>query len=110
VVDDRATFILIGNTQRYGGGLIRPFKGAMPDDGMLDVCCFHGSRAVDLVRYMVAACVRRLWALSDVTGYTGKEIRIGSRERVLVQLDGDPGGELPLTFKISPNAVAFCVS
>ena len=109
MVEEHSSFTLIGNMQHYGGAILRPFKGARPDDGRLNVCCFKGTKGMDLLRYLLAACVHRLWALRDVTHYTGKEIRIDSQDRIQVQVDGDPGGELPMTVKVLPNAVAFCV-
>ena len=107
-VDESATFVVVGNIGRYGG-LFRLFEDASPEDGLLDVCCFHGRRLPDLMRYAWAAFRGSLSKLGDVDYYRGKRIALASDENVPVQIDGDPGSKLPLTLTVLPKAVSFCV-
>jgi YegS/Rv2252/BmrU family lipid kinase len=108
VIDDASTFAIIGNIPRYGG-LFRLFKDSSPCDGLLDVCCFHAKNAWDLGRYAWGAFRQKLMGYNDVAFYRGKEIKVEADEQVLVQVDGDPGGKLPMVFSIMPSAVSFCV-
>ena len=109
VVDESSTFTVIGNMRRYGGPF-RFFREAAPDDGVLDVCCLHGRKTIDLIHYMWGAFKQNLQTFIDVTYYRGKEITVEADKRVLVQVDGDRGGQLPMTFTILPGAAAFCIS
>ncbi|MBN2714090.1 MAG: diacylglycerol kinase family lipid kinase [Planctomycetes bacterium] len=108
LVDEDATFIVIGNMRRYGGPF-RLFQKATPDDGKLDLCCLHGDGMGDLLRYSWNAFWNRVPELHDVSYHTGKNVMIEADEEVLVQIDGDSGGKLPMEFKILPGAVNFCV-
>ena len=106
--DEDATFVVIANMQRYGG-VFRLCKDASPHDGMLDVCCLHGTRVRDLARYAWGAFRQNLMDYNDIVFYRGKQIKLEADERVLVQVDGDRGGELPMLFTLMPSAVSFCV-
>jgi diacylglycerol kinase (ATP) len=106
--DEASTFTLISNTRRYGGPFVF-FRDARPDDGKLDVCCLHGRHWLDLVRYGWKALRKTLWACPDALFFQGTRVRIESDEPVAVQIDGDPGGALPLDVTLLPGAVDFCV-
>jgi len=108
IIDEASTFAIIGNMTRYGG-LFRIFKDASPCDGLLDICCLHAKSARDLIRYSWGAFRQKLMGYNDVAFYRGKEIKVEADERVLVQVDGDRGGELPMVFTLMPSAVSFCV-
>jgi diacylglycerol kinase family enzyme len=106
--DKDSTFVVIANMKRYGG-VFRLCRDASPDDGMLDVCCLHGGKIRDLVRYAWGAFRENLMDFNDIAFYRGRQIKLEADERVLVQVDGDRGGELPMLFTIMPGAVSFCV-
>jgi diacylglycerol kinase (ATP) len=109
VVDEKSTFTVVGNMRRYGG-IFRIFRDACPDDGMLHVCCMHASNLLDLFRYSWGGFFNRLCEFMDVTYYQGKRITVEADDQVFLQIDGDPGGQLPMTFELLPRAVSFCVN
>ncbi len=109
LVDASAGFVVIGNMGRYGG-VFHLFKDASVEDGLLDVCCFHGKSLPELTHYAWSAYRDRLYQLKGVSTYRGKQIRLESNDRVPLQIDGDPGGELPMLFTVLPKAVAFCTT
>lgn len=108
IADQSATFVVVGNIGRYGG-LFRLFEDASPEDGLLDVCCLHGRRLTDLMRYAWAAFRGTLPEMKDVVYYRGKRITLEADENVPIQIDGDPAGRLPVTLTVLPRAVSFCV-
>jgi YegS/Rv2252/BmrU family lipid kinase len=107
-VQKDAVFTLVGNLARYGG-IFRIFKDANPQDGLLDICCFRKLSIAALARYAWAAHRQRLHAMRGPSYYRGRNITLETDERILLQVDGDPHGELPATFGVLPSAVAFCV-
>lgn len=109
VVDDKATFVVIGNMRRYGGPF-RLFRRATPDDGRLDICCLHGDNVLDLLRYGWSAFWHALPDELDVSYHSAEHCLVRSGSPVLVQVDGDRGGSLPMEFRVLPAAVNFCVS
>ncbi len=108
MVDASATFVVVGNIGSYGG-VFRLFRDASPRDGLLDVCCFHGKRLTDFMRYAWVAWRDTLSDLGDVIFFRGKRITLEADEDVPVQIDGDPGGKLPLTLTVLPMALSICV-
>ncbi len=109
LVDASAAFVVVGNMGWYGG-IFRLFKDASPEDGLLDVCCFHGKSIPELARYAWSAYWDRLHQSKGVSTYRGKQIRLEADDRVPLQIDGDPGGELPVSFTVLPKAVSFCAA
>ncbi len=109
VVDEEATFVVVGNMRRYGGPF-RIFNSAAPDDGLLDVCCFHGH---DMLQYL-GMIWESFWHLlptcPQAVYHRGRTVEIMSEAAALVQVDGDPGGVLPMRFGVLPGAVNFCVA
>jgi diacylglycerol kinase (ATP) len=109
LAESDATFVVIGNMRRYGGPF-QLFERATPDDGKLDVCCLRGRHALDLLRYSWNAFWKTLAKQPDVFYHLADRVRVESDQKVLVQVDGDQGGELPMDFQVLPGAVNFCVS
>jgi diacylglycerol kinase family enzyme len=107
-VEAASYFTVIGNLNRYGGPF-RFFTDASPSDGLLDVCCLRGNRAVDFCRYAIGALMRKLSVFQDVYTYRGRRVVVTADRPLPVQTDGDPGGRLPMTFAVLPEAAVFCV-
>jgi diacylglycerol kinase family enzyme len=105
----RARWVFACNLPRYGWGLpLAPRAVAV--DGLLDLCTFgHGSLLAGL-RYAAAAQLGG-WhqRLPDCEMRRARRFRITSDEPVACQLDGDPGGELPLDVEVVPNRLTLVV-
>ena len=104
-----ARWAFIFNINRYGWGLpLAPF--AKEDDGKLDHVLFRGGTVFHGVFYTaLAQCFSLHRFLSTVRLGQRTRYRITSDEPVPFQLDGDPGGELPLEIEIVPNRFMFLV-
>jgi diacylglycerol kinase family enzyme len=106
-VDERENSVVgkwafIFNVPRYAMNLpIVP--GADPSDGRLDLCTFRGGRFFRGLFYLVTILLHRhrQWNYSRVERF--EKIRIESDEPVPFQLDGDPGGTLPLEIEVVPR-------
>jgi diacylglycerol kinase family enzyme len=70
----------------------------------------HIQKPAAWLRYAWHALRQPLSSCPDITHYQGREIQILAMDHIPVQLDGDPAGELPMTFKILPEAVSFCLA
>jgi len=87
------------NMPCYAGGL-QLAPRAVATDGMLDVCTFsHGSLWHGL-RYLGHVLLRRHGGLADCRTLTAARVHIESDRVVPYQLDGDPGGILPLDIEV----------
>ncbi len=96
------------NLPRYGGGLqIAPV--AAGTDGMLDLCVLHHGGVFHGLRYLVGAVLGRLQGCSGVMTARTKRVRIESDSEVHYQLDGDPGGVLPVEVEILPGRLTALI-
>jgi diacylglycerol kinase family enzyme len=101
-----ARWVFVTNLPCYAGGL-RMSPEAVGDDGLLNVATFkngslwHGLRYLGYVRFGRASTSRDYHAMA-VT-----RVRIESDEPVSYQLDGDPGGMLPLVVEVLPGRLTL---
>ncbi|RPI80127.1 MAG: diacylglycerol kinase family lipid kinase [Desulfobacteraceae bacterium] len=109
MVDETATFTLVGNCSLYGGHF-HPFRNADPADRLLDVCAMHMKKPGDWLTYARYGLLGRFSSCPDMTHYQGREIQVLALDPIKIQIDGDPAGQLPVTFGILPEAVSFCVA
>jgi len=97
---------MIGNIARYSAGL-RILARARRDDGLLDVCVFRCSSRRTLLRHAAYAFVRCHIGRAGVMYTQGRSVRVTAQIEVLIEIDGDLGGCLPLSCSVLPRAAAF---
>jgi len=103
-----ASLVIISNVSAYGGPLqVAPH--AVPDDGLLDVCVFKGRSRADIMRYFWGAWCGRVGRFDDVEYLRGKEITVTADRKVPIQVDGDPVGWTPATFRLEEWRVPLLV-
>ena len=76
-------------------------------DGQLDVCSFRRGGAFAMMRYYGAVLAGNHRKLADCEMGRARRVRIESDEAVPYQLDGDPGGTLPVDIEIIPQRVTL---
>jgi diacylglycerol kinase family enzyme len=103
-----AGWLFAFNVPRYGGGL-RIAPEADASDGLLDVCTFRRAGLWHGLWYAAAVLLRQHRRLGDCTMYRASAIRVTSEGEVPYQLDGDPGGLLPLEIEILPGRMTLLV-
>jgi len=96
------------NLPCYAGGL-ELVPGANGRDGLLDVCTFARGSLRHGLRYVASAFLRRHQRLADCTIRRADRLRITSDARVPYQLDGDPGGFLPVDVEVLPGRLTMVV-
>jgi diacylglycerol kinase (ATP) len=94
------------NLPCYAGGL-QLVPEAVGTDGLLDSCTFSSGSFWNALRYLGYVALRRHRVLSDFTCSTVVRARIESDEPVPYQLDGDPGGMLPLELEVLPERLTL---
>ncbi len=98
----RARFAFVINIPRYAMGLqIAP--GAVRDDGLLDLCALERGSFFAGLRYFIHILFRNHPRLPDCTMVKARRFRIESDRPVPYELDGDPGGYLPLEVEVLPG-------
>jgi len=94
------------NLPCYGGGL-KLAPRADGADGLLDICAFQRGSLASVLRYATAVVLRRHQRLADCTITRVQRLTITSDREVHYQLDGDPGGTLPVDIEALPNRVTI---
>ncbi len=105
-VEGRWVFIV--NLPRYAGGLnLAP--GASGSDGLLDICTFKEGSLWSSLLYLGEVMFGQHQSLEDFTRVEAAEMRVEAESPVPYQLDGDPGGELPMTVRSLPGRLRVIV-
>ncbi len=104
----QARWAFVTNLPLYAGGLSFS-PGACATDGLLDLCLFQGGSFWAGMRYLVGVVCGGHGRMSDCVTAQATRIVIESDEAVPYQLDGDPGGMLPLVIDIVPRRLTVIV-
>ena len=102
-------WVFIVNLPRYAGGLSFSPK-ASGTDGLLDVCTFkEGSLWHGLV-YLGGVMLGQHEGMQDFVRVQTRRLRIEAAGPAAYQLDGDPGGELPVEIGVVPGRLTLLVA
>jgi YegS/Rv2252/BmrU family lipid kinase len=96
--------VAVANGQYHGGGM-RVAPGAQVDDGL-----FHVTVVGDLILPQVFLNLPKLYngkiyEVSQVSSFVGKRVEAFSDQRVLLDVDGEQIGALPVIIEMVPRAV-----
>jgi diacylglycerol kinase family enzyme len=103
-----ARWAFVVNLPRYAGGL-RIAPDASGSDGLLDVCTFKDGSLWSGLRYLSGVILGQHASWDDCVTVRASRIRIESDARVPFQLDGDPGGFLPVEIVVLPDHLTLLV-
>ncbi len=107
-VSDGVRWLFAFNLPCYGAGLqIAPEADGA--DGLLDICTFRHGGLWHGLYYAAAVLTGTHQWLTDFTRRRVGRLRVTSDFRVPYQLDGDPGGFLPLEIEILPKRLTLLV-
>lgn len=104
----RARWAFVFNMPRYAMGLpiVEHADGL---DGKLDLCTFRQGNLWTGLIYLAGIVFRRHKKFRDTQLTEATRIVIESDQEVPYQVDGDPGGHLPLEIKVLPQRLAMLV-
>lgn len=103
-----ARWMFACNLPRYGWGLpLAP--AAVATDGQLDLCAFRRGSLWHGLRYVASAQLGWHESLADCVTRRLRRFRVTSEQPVAYQLDGDPGGFLPLEVEVLPGRLTLVV-
>ena len=96
------------NMPCYGGGLqIAPQADA--SDGLLDVCTFRHGGLWHGLYYAAAVMTGQHQRLADFAARRSAGLSVTADAKVPFQLDGDPGGFLPVNITVVPKRLTLIV-
>ncbi len=114
-VDDSFEEELVVNTVaiangRYFGGSMMVAPAALVDDGVFDIVIIGDVGTTTFLRYSGALYKGEHMSKAGIRGLRGKRVQatpLGD-EPVLIDLDGEQPGRLPVTYEVLPGALKLC--
>ena len=108
LTNSSARWAFVFNAPRYAMNLPL-LPEADPYDGVLNLCSFRYGGLIRGMVYLAAVLLRkhRQWCKTEFCKF--RKLTISSNSRVPFQLDGDPGGELPVTIEVLPDYLTLLV-
>ena len=103
-----AYWAFVFNVPTYAGGL-GICSDASPNDGLLDIVTFQGSSFWHGLYHLSAVVLRQHQNLSEFDSFRAKKIRIESEAEVPYQVDGDPGGFLPVDVEVAARQLHLVI-
>ena len=108
VVKIKSKWAFIFNVPRYAMNL--PIvTDADTSDGFLDLCTFKGGNLLRGLFYLTGVLLKQHRRWKDTRFAKVRKLTIESDEEVPFQIDGDPGGVLPLELEAVPNYLRVIV-
>jgi len=96
--------VAVANGQYHGGGM-QVAPDAVPTDGMLNITVIGDLRLSQIFLNLHNLYNGRIFAVDKVSAFCGKRVRATSRERILLDVDGEQPGILPAIIGIVPHAL-----
>lgn len=107
-INGRVLMIVIGNSRLYGAFLQITHHASLTD-GLLDVTVIKGESVRSAPLHLLSILLRRYNLNPDINYYRAREVQITSATPLAVQIDGDPIGTTPMTFRTEPHALQVLV-
>jgi diacylglycerol kinase family enzyme len=109
LVEYHCRWCFVQNVPAYGGGLnFTPL--ATGTDGLLDLCLFERAGVLRGLRYLWKVVRGKHRGLPECAIGQARSVRVESPAAdVPVQIDGDPGGVLPISVEVVPARAKFIV-
>lgn len=108
-------WLFVFNVPRYAANL-QFCTTADPTDGRLDICTFRGSGVLTGLYYLYHVWRQRHENLQDYSYYPARRLRVappydrdGEPVSIPFQIDGDPGGNLPLDIHVIQGRLRLLV-
>ncbi len=98
--------VVVANGQYHGGGMwVAP--GAIVDDGMFHITVIGDFTLAEVFLNLPNLYNGKILQLEKVCTLVGKRIEAYSDQRVLLDVDGEQPGQLPVTIDIVPGALSL---
>jgi diacylglycerol kinase family enzyme len=104
-----ARWVFVINLPRYAGGLSFAPQ-ASGADGLLEVCTFKEGSLWHGLMYLGGVMLGQHESMQDFTRVQTRRLRIEAHGSAPYQLDGDPGGELPVEIAVEPKRLTLVIA
>ncbi len=103
-VENKIFSMNVGIGRYNGGGMIQA-PNAIPDDGLFDLTVIRKLSKPNVILSLKRLYNGTIHLHPKVDSYTGRSIRVESREMIRLETDGETLGHTPIEFSIIPRSV-----
>ncbi|MFC1534164.1 diacylglycerol/lipid kinase family protein [Thermodesulfobacteriota bacterium] len=96
--------IAVANGQYQGGGM-RVAPKARYDDGLFHITVIGDITRVEVFRYLPKLYNGKIFEIKKVISLTGKRVEAWSNQKILLDVDGEQPGQLPVTIDMVPGVL-----
>ena len=104
----RILHMAMANGQYQGGGM-RIAPGAAVNDGFFNITVVRDLSLAQILRHLPKLYNGNIHSIGRVASWTARRVSIHSRQRVLLDVDGEQPGRLPLEAELLPRAVNLLI-
>jgi diacylglycerol kinase (ATP) len=102
---EREVLMLVACNTRNYAGITQITRGALVDDGRLDLCVYSGNGRWDILRLALLTLLRRHGRSKKVTQRRVTRVELGWGTPLLAQLDGEAIAESPQEIEVARAAL-----
>ena len=96
--------IAVANGQYFGGGMwVAP--EASPDDGLFDIVIFGDLSKFEMIKDGNKIYKGTHLKSDKIRAFRGRHVQATSEDQVLIDMDGEQPGSLPITLDVVPKAI-----
>jgi YegS/Rv2252/BmrU family lipid kinase len=107
-LDAEVTNVAVGNGKYQGAGMLACPCAAI-DDGFLDVTLVEFLPALQLIRNLPLLYNGKIYSHPKIQFHRVQSMRVDSKKIVLVEVDGETVGRLPIEISVMPQAIRMSV-
>ena len=108
MIESKITNVVIGNGQYHGAGMwVCP--GASIDDGLLEVTMIRYLSLIEFIKGLPALYNGAIYQHPKVQTHRVKRLEADSKEPVLIEVDGEPLGRLPIEVCVLPRVMRVLI-
>lgn len=108
IIENKINSVIIGNGRYFGGGM-HTVPTAIIDDGLFDILVLDNLNKAELIMNFPKIYKGTHLTHPKVKNYRGKNIKIYSNEKVLIELDGEQPGIIDAQFDIIHKGINVLV-
>jgi YegS/Rv2252/BmrU family lipid kinase len=105
-IDVKSLHVAVANGQFQGGGM-RIAPQAKMDDGILNTTIIGDLSLLKILLNLYKLYNGKIFTVKNITSLTGKRIEAYSDKKVLIDVDGEQLGSLPITIDVVPGALSL---
>jgi diacylglycerol kinase (ATP) len=101
--------VAIANGQFHGGGMWIAPKASL-NDGLFHITIVGGLSLFGVIKNLPNLYNGKIYTVRQVISFTGKKVEATSDQNILLDIDGEQLGTLPVTIEIVPKALNMIIA